>query len=121
MVWLGLCRRDAAKHAGMAEHSLYQALRKPPVKAHYLSELEVLRNSERSRNIHRAIEIRDAANNKPAMEALKWLHQIDEQTQQVGGANLPGFVIVLGVGEAPTMKTIEHDKLVQYAGDKQDQ
>jgi hypothetical protein len=121
MVWDALPRKQAAQAAGVTEHGLYKALRKPAVKAAYLGELEVLRTSERARNIHRAIEIRDAANNKPAMEAIKWLHQIDEQTQQGSAASMPGFVIVLGVGEAPTIKTIEHDKLAQYDGDKKDQ
>ena len=122
MVWRGMKRGEAAALAGLKEQSLYVALARPHVRSAYLHQLEVLRNSERARNIHRAIEIRDAANNKPAMEALKWLHQVDEQAQQVGGgANMPGFVIVLGAGEAPTIKTIEHDQLDQYGGDKQDQ
>lgn len=121
MVWQGLKRQDAAKAAGLTEHALYCAFRRPHVKASYLTELEVLRNSERSRNIHRAIEIRDAANNKPAMEALKWLHQEDEQSQRVSnGPSMPGFVIVLGL-EAPKAVTIEHDKLGQYAGKPEDQ
>jgi hypothetical protein len=42
----------AAKKAGISEHGLYKALRKPPVKAAYLAELDVLRTSERARNIH---------------------------------------------------------------------
>jgi len=121
MVWQGLKRQDAAKAAGLTEHALYCAFRRPHVKTTYLAELEVLRTSERARNIHRAIEIRDAANNKPAMEALKWLHQVDEQAQQVGGTTMPGFVIVLHPGDAPQVTTIEHDQLDQYDSGKQDQ
>lgn len=121
MVWRGMKRAEAAALAGLKEQSLYVALARPHVRSAYLHQLEVLRNSERARNIHRAIEIRDAANNKPAMEALKWLHQVDEQAQQVGGTTMPGFVIVLHPGDAPQVTTIEHDQLDQYDSGKQDQ
>jgi len=41
MIWQGLPRDQAAQVAGISEHGLYKALRKAPVKAWYLAELEV--------------------------------------------------------------------------------
>jgi len=110
MVWQGLKRAEAAQQADLKEHSLYVALRLPHVKAYYAEQLEVLRTSERARNIHRAIAIRDAANNMPAMHAIKWLE--GEQDQSVssgrgGVAQSPGvtFVIVSG-NAAPPMRDV---------------
>jgi len=110
MVWSGLPRKAAAQAAGLTEHGLYKALRKQGVRAAYLAELEVLRTSERARNIHRAVEIRDAANNMPAMDAIKWLHKEDEQAQRTSGPSMPGFVIVLQQGDAPAVRVIEHER-----------
>lgn len=93
MVWDGLPRRAAAEKAGILEHSLYKALRKPSVKAHYLAELEVLRSSERARNIHRLTEIRDAADNMPAVQAIKLLEQMPDENASAAKGLMPGFVV----------------------------
>lgn len=96
MVWHALPRKDAAAKAGISEHGLYKALRKPPVRALYLSELEVLRTSERARNIHRLIAIRDKADNMPAVQAIDRLERLEEQGSISRAAQqLPGFVIVV--------------------------
>jgi hypothetical protein len=57
MVWDGLTRAEAAEKAGLKDHALYCALAKPHVKAFYLRQLEVLRTSERARNIHTLVEV----------------------------------------------------------------
>lgn len=95
MVWQGLQRKAAAEHAGLAEHSLYQALRRPPVRSLYLSELEVLRTSERARNIHTLAEVRDQTSNQMArVQAVKALEQIDDDPVRQGvNRSSPGFVI----------------------------
>jgi hypothetical protein len=64
---------------------------------HYLGELEVLRTSERARNIHRLTEIRDKADNMPAVHAIKMLEQIDEASSAAGGAQSrsPGVVVIV--------------------------
>lgn len=97
MVWDGLPRRDAAAKAGISEHGLYKALRSPPVKAAYLHELDVLRTSERARNIHRLTEIRDAANNMPAVQAIRALELIEEEQRARGNAQqqAPGLVVIV--------------------------
>lgn len=103
MVWLALPRAQAAEHAGLTEHGLYKALRKPPVRAAYLAELEVLRTSERARNIHTLAEVRDQTDNQMArVQAVKALEQMDEQDVSRGrstATNHPGLVIVINSGQ----------------------
>jgi len=81
MVWEGSCRPEAANAAGLKDHSVREALRKPHVKAFYRAQLEVLRTSERARNIHALARIRDQDQNKMAVvAAVKALEEMkDEQ------------------------------------------
>lgn len=91
----------AAAHAGLTTHSLRCALEKPHVKAYYASQIEVLRGSQRARNIHRAIEIRDAANNMPAIHAIRYLDgQADESGNLAGGSTRSGGMVVIVQGDA---------------------
>lgn len=112
MVWQGLKRDDAAQHAGMKANSLYVALRRPDVKAHYLAELDVLRTSERARNIHAAVEVRDQTDNQTArIQAVKWLEESAETKRDSSGQRVttPGVVVV--VNSAPTRGAIESDMI----------
>jgi hypothetical protein len=96
MVWEGHHRDEAAKAAGMLPKSLYNALRKHHVRAYYLAQLEVLRTSERARNIHRLCEIRDAANNMPAVQAIKTLEALPDDMPAGGGQQMvPGLSIII--------------------------
>jgi hypothetical protein len=81
MVWKGARRAAAAKQAGMTDHSLRAALKKPHVKAAYLAELQVLRESERARNIHALVEVRDGkqhSNPMARVQAAKALEGIED-------------------------------------------
>lgn len=100
MVWQGLTRKDAAAKAGLKDHALYVALTKPHVKAYYLGQLDVLRTSERARNIHALVEVRDQLDNKMArVQAVKALEQIsDDAPANGGGSALPGLQIVIVQG-----------------------
>jgi|ERR1700730_2235019 hypothetical protein len=114
MVWQGLHRRDAAKLAGLAEHSLYQALRRSPVRALYLQQLDVLRTSERARNIHALVGVRDGSGNDMArVQAVKAIEQIDTVEATRGGFSgeptQAGLVIQIVTTSPPTVKTIEHE------------
>ena len=72
-------RPDAAKAAGMTDHSLRAALRKPHVRSYYNAGLEVLRTSERARNISALAKVRDGSENDMAVvSAAKALEQIAE-------------------------------------------
>jgi hypothetical protein len=73
----------------------------------------VLRDSERARNIHRLVAIRDAANNMPAVNAIKALEQIDDEARGTSAMQrAPGLQIVVVAApqalpaQAPA---IEHD------------
>jgi len=115
MVWYGLTRSEAAAKAGLTEHALYVAFRKPHVKAHYLGELEVLRTSERARNIHTLVEVRDQTKNQMArVNAVAALEQSAEtQGRSTGSVSLPGLTIqiITQSSSEPVTRTIEHDEV----------
>jgi hypothetical protein len=112
MVWEGLPRADAATKAGISEHGLYKALRKPPVKAYYLRELEVLRTSERARNFHTLCEVRDQRDNQMArVNAVKALEQVDEISERASSIRSPGVVIQIvnqGPNDPKPLITLDH-------------
>lgn len=96
MVWEGLKRDDAAASAGMTVHSVREALRRPHVKAYYLQQLDVLRTSERARNLLALTEVRDQRDNQMArVQAVKALEQLSDTDQGRGGAApaQPGLTI----------------------------
>jgi hypothetical protein len=97
MVWDAASRPEAAQIAGMTDHSLRQALRRPHVMAFYRGECEVLRMSGRARRIHRLGEVVEQKENKMAVvQAAKALEQIvDEQAARGAGVQRAGLVIVI--------------------------
>jgi hypothetical protein len=105
MVWKGSRRDDAAKANNMSIHGLREALRKPHVKAFYLAELGVLRESERPKTFHRLCDLRDQDENKnAAVAAAKALEQIsDEQMMRPNAATVPspGVIIRVLVPQSP--------------------
>jgi hypothetical protein len=98
MVWKGSRRDDAAKANSMSIHGLREALRKPHVKAFYLAELGVLRESERPKTFHRLCSLRDQDENKnAAVAAAKALEQISDEQLLARSSNAPspGVTIVI--------------------------
>lgn len=98
-VFDGLRRAEAAQKAGIAEHTLYQALRKPSVLSYWNECLQVLRTGERARNVHRLVEIRDQDDNKTAaVQAVKVLEEAADHraSSAPGRVTTPGVVIVIG-------------------------
>jgi hypothetical protein len=98
MVWSGASRKQAAATAGMTDHSLRQALRRPHVIAHYRRELGILRESGRARAFHRLEELGQQDENKAA--AVKACQIVlgegdDDRASGPGRALIPGFVIVI--------------------------
>jgi hypothetical protein len=113
MVWEGHHRDEAAKTAGMLPKSLYNAFRKHHVRRHYLEQLEVLRTSERARNIHALVQVRDQEENKMAVvQAVKALEQMNDNEAAVGigQPRTPGFVIVIAnkAWQSEPATAIEH-------------
>jgi hypothetical protein len=109
MLFDGSRRDDAAKAAGMTIHGLREAFKKPHVKAYYNHGLVVLRESERARNIKRLTEIRDKADNMPAVQAIKELELTPEQARagQHGGPRA-GWAIDLSEQQAGVIIHIHH-------------
>jgi hypothetical protein len=105
MVWQGLSRSQAAEQAGLREHSLYCALRKAHVRTALLREMEVLRTSERPRNILALVNVRDTGRNEMArVNAAKALEQLSEESVARSSSVpvSPGLVIQVIDGPAPT-------------------
>jgi hypothetical protein len=99
MVWFGDRRALAADAAGMKDHSLRQALRKPHVKAAYRAELAALRESERARNTHAQVDVRDNSDNAMArVAAAKELERSATEQSPFAGQGIqtqPGMVVVI--------------------------
>jgi len=101
MVFEGCDRKTAAQRVGLTDHSMYQAFRQPAVVQHYNEQLQVLRTSERARNLHTGIELRDKSeSDKVRLDAAKYLDGNEKSgvTVNVGvGVNVstPGYVIDL--------------------------
>jgi hypothetical protein len=97
MVWDGLEFVEAARAYKYNVASMRKQLRLPHVQAYLRSERQVLRESLSPRNIHRLREIRDAADNMPAIQAIRTLEQLgDEQHHAANGAShSPGVTIVI--------------------------
>jgi hypothetical protein len=114
MVWDCLPRAKAAKKAGISEHGLYKALRKPPVKAFYMAQLEVLRTSERARNIHTLVDVRDQKKNQMArVQAVKALEQIDDVEHASRGTQMqPGLqiVVIQSASASPSIVDVTRDR-----------
>jgi hypothetical protein len=72
-------RAQACERAGFTERALYLALEKAEVAQYWNAGLQVLRAGERATNIHRLCAIRDAADNMPAVNAVKTLEQLDAE------------------------------------------
>ena len=101
-------RAQACKRAGFTERAFYLALEKPEVAAYWNRELQVLRVGERAANIHRLCEIRDAADNMPAVNAVKTLEQLDAEAiaRPIGQADARGIVIKF-ITQAPLAPTVD--------------
>jgi hypothetical protein len=115
MVWSAASRKEAAQVAGLSDHGLRQALRRPHVMAFYLSECEVLRVSGRAKRLHRLEEL--AAQNvnvNGAVAAIKAAEQIAEDPARSSGANpTPGVTIrILNVMPAAAPSAVEAPRII---------
>ena len=107
MLFKGSRRADAAIAAGMTDHGLREAFKKPHVKAYYNAGLEILRTSERARNISALAKVRDDSENAMAVvSAAKTLEQLAEPNGPGGpgggrGGARAGWYIDLSGDEPP--------------------
>lgn len=128
MVWDGKRDNDAAVETGMTVTAIRLALQRPHVRAYFREQMDVFRARESPRNIHRLCEIRDAANNMPAVNAVKALEQLGDGANgnSAGGAmRSPGITIVVQgnaeVRETPPqpVEIVEANHCLQMVSDDQ--
>lgn len=108
MVFDALHRKEAALKAGITDHTLYQALRKPSVLAYLNGQQGVLRTSARARTIAKAEMLMDNAESEHVQtQNLQWLAAIDglapiarSESVSVHKVITPGLTIMIG-GWAP--------------------
>jgi hypothetical protein len=117
MVWGDGERRylpdnEAAAIARLNVISIRNALHKPHVLAYYRQQREVLRSRESPANIHRLCEIRDAANNLPAVNAIRALEALGEDGGRVHNDVSPGICIRIVHQQAPQPIDITPPKMI---------
>lgn len=101
MVFDGLSRKDAAAKIGITDRASRYALGHPLVMSYYRKQLEVLRQSEKPKSVHRLAELRDQKDSQRiAFEAARELGRepVSSPVINLGiGVNVqPGYVINAG-------------------------
>lgn len=105
IVFDGLALDEAAKTAKCTTRSIRRAFEKPHVLAYLKRRREVLRSSACGSNIHRLTQIRDAADNMPAVNAIRMLEQLGDEAGMSSAAMraAPGLtIVVVQAAAAPT-------------------
>jgi hypothetical protein len=123
MIWEGACRAVAAETAGMTDHSLRAALKKPHVRQFYLSELDVLKTSERARNVLALVDVRDNSSNSISrVQAARTLEQLSEEAETRPRGQYPqtpGLVVVIRAPSSaipkPAPATIDVEPMPEHA------
>ena len=78
MVFEALPRRKAAEKAGMLEHSLYKAMRKPPTLAYLREQMQVLRTSAGAEGVARVAHLMHHAGSEHVqLGAAQWMAGIE--------------------------------------------
>jgi hypothetical protein len=109
-------REDACKRAGFTERALYLALAKPEVATYWNAQLQVLRQGERARNLHRLTELREQTSNTAAsVKAIQELERGDDQAGRYGftpgqSAGLVIQIVQTSPDPVKVAPTIEHDR-----------
>lgn len=100
IVFEGADLQAAAQTAKTSTRVLRRALERRHVLAHLKRRREVLRTSARGSNIRRLVEIRDAANNMPAVQAIRELERMDDGDEIAAAARRSPGVVILVTGNA---------------------
>jgi hypothetical protein len=101
MIFEGKPLDEAANGAGLTTYTLRQAFGRPAVIEHVKRRRDVFRAAINTRNILRLAQIRDAADNMPAVNAIKEL-EANEQAAiaQQSEQQSPGITIVIAAAPA---------------------
>lgn len=115
MIFNGLSRKDAAQKVGMTDRAARYALSDRVVMSAYRNSLQILRESEKPKSIHRLAELRDQSESlKVSLDAAKTL-AIEEQrgpTIQLGvNVNVqPGYIVDLSKVAERSRKLLEENR-----------
>lgn len=106
IVFEGMDLQKAAQTAKTSTRVLRRALERRHVIMHLRKRREVLRASACGSNISRLVAIRDAADNMPAVQAIRDLERLGDEAHSPAGAmqRAPGVTVVVvqqGVSQAP--------------------
>ena len=102
MVDQGLRIDAAAQQAGTTTRTVREAFAKPHVLEYVRKRRQMLLASVNARNIQRLAEIRDAADNMPAVNSVLALERMAGDASSTGGTGLshsPGVTIVINSGQ----------------------
>ena len=93
---------EAAAETGLSMRTMRLAFERPHVMSYYRAQCQVLRASTTAHSIHRLREISDAADNMPAVQALRTLMGEDEQQTNRPNTPTPGISIrIVNVASPP--------------------
>lgn len=128
MLQLGEPWDEAARNVDLTVRAMRLAISKPHVLAHLRERKLVLREHLSAANLFRLAQIRDAADNMPAVNAIKVLEQLGEEssTRSSTSAVAPGVTIIIHdrevtgslsapqrVVEAKPLITLDRDTLTE--------
>lgn len=99
MIFEGNTRSQAAASVGLKDNTLLKHLQSPIAARYYSRQLEVLRTSEKARNVHVATVIRESNEpGKTRIEAMKYIDGAHEHSGpnvqvNVGVQVRPGYIV----------------------------
>jgi hypothetical protein len=98
----GIAYNEAAAESGLTTRAMRLALERPHVLSYLKQQLKVLRDARAPRNFHRLCAIADAAENLPAVHAIRALELLsEEQTSRRSDSPTPGVVLNIIASPAP--------------------
>jgi hypothetical protein len=92
----GIAYNEAAAESGLTTRTMRLALERPHVLAYLRQQLKVLRDARGPRNFHRLCAIADAADNLPAVHAIRALELLSEEAT-VRRSDIPTPGVVLNI------------------------
>src|SRR6516165_10209330 len=109
---------EAAAETGLSMRTMRLAFERPHVMSYYRQQCQVLRASTAAHSIHRLRQIGDAADNMPAVQALRTLEQLsDEQTSKPNTPS-PGISIrIVNLSSPPARIDIKAAPRIIDAGE----
>ena len=99
----------AAQASGVSTHVVREAFAKPYVLEYVRKRRQMLLASVNARNIQRLAEIRDAADNMPAVNSVLALERMGDATSTPGGglSHSPGITIQINTGQSDERQPVK--------------